>query len=194
MVVQRRLDGSYSTNSASPEPNYARIAGRGRLQTRRPGRPPERQWGVGCPACIETVILRQSHLRRVMARASASVVADRSWGQTPTSRCGHSKGPGQFASYDRGRPHPALKASTPTEAYNKGMLLETLAKPQHPSHAPLPAQREHEDVLNGTLAARPIIWNTPYLCRLPVQQTGTTSQGRVGGGSGDTKKLAPVTR
>ena len=37
--------------------------------------------GVGCPACIETVITWQFHLRRVMARGSASVVADRAWGK-----------------------------------------------------------------------------------------------------------------
>ena len=79
MVVQRRLDGSCSTNNVSPEATYARMAGRGHLQNRRPDRPPEYQSGVGCPACIETVVTRQFHLRRVMARSRAWVVTDRSW-------------------------------------------------------------------------------------------------------------------
>ena len=42
LAVRTRLDGSYSTNSASPEANYAWIAGRGHLQTRRIGGPPDR--------------------------------------------------------------------------------------------------------------------------------------------------------
>ena len=52
--------------------------------------------------------------------------------------------------YNTERPHSALDGSTPTEAYDKGMLLERQAEP-YPSPAPLPAQPE--DVLNGTLAA-----------------------------------------
>ena len=57
-----------------------------------------------------------------------------------------------IAFYNTERPHSALADSTPTEAYDKGMLLQRQAEP-HPSPAPLPAQPEHEDVLNRTLAA-----------------------------------------
>ena len=57
-----------------------------------------------------------------------------------------------IAFYNTDRPHSALADSTPTEAYDKGMLLESHAEP-HPSPAALPAQPEHENVLNGTLAA-----------------------------------------
>ena len=44
-----------------------------------------------------------------------------------------------FAFYDRGRPHSALAGSTPAEAYENRMLLESQAEP-HSSPAPLPAQ------------------------------------------------------
>ena len=57
-----------------------------------------------------------------------------------------------IAFYNTETPHSALADSTPTEAYDKGPLLERQAEP-HPSPAPLPAQPEHEDVLNRTLAA-----------------------------------------
>ena len=57
-----------------------------------------------------------------------------------------------IAFYNTERPHSALADSTPTEAYDKGMLLERQAKPP-PSPAPLPAQPDQEDVLNRTLAA-----------------------------------------
>ena len=56
------------------------------------------------------------------------------------------------AFYNTERPHSALADSTPTEAYDKGMLLERQAEP-HPSPAHLPPQPEHEDVLNRTRAA-----------------------------------------
>ena len=54
--------------------------------------------------------------------------------------------------YNTQRPHSALDGSTPTEAYQKGLLVERQTEP-HRAPAPLPAQREHENVLNGTLAA-----------------------------------------
>ena len=57
-----------------------------------------------------------------------------------------------IALYNTEKPHSALADTTPTEAYDKGMLLETQAEP-HPSPAPLPAQLKHEDVLNRTLAS-----------------------------------------
>ncbi len=52
-----------------------------------------------------------------------------------------------MAFYNTQRPHSALAGSTPAEAYERGMLLEMLAKP------PLPAQPEQENVSNRTLAA-----------------------------------------
>ena len=54
--------------------------------------------------------------------------------------------------YNTQRPHSALADSTPVEAYQKGMLMEMQAEPRR-SPAPLPAQPDHEDVLNSTLAA-----------------------------------------
>ena len=57
-----------------------------------------------------------------------------------------------MAFYNTEKPHSALADSIPTEADDRGMLLERQAEP-HPSPAPPSAQPEHEDVLNGTLAA-----------------------------------------
>ena len=57
-----------------------------------------------------------------------------------------------FAFYDRGRPHSALAGSTPAKAYENGILAEMHAE-RCGSPTSLPAQREHENVLNGTLAA-----------------------------------------
>ena len=58
-----------------------------------------------------------------------------------------------IAFYNTARPHSTLADSTPTEAYDNGMLLERQAEP-HPSPAPLPAQPEHEDLLNRSLRTR----------------------------------------
>ncbi len=54
--------------------------------------------------------------------------------------------------YNTQRPHSALDGSTPAETYDEGMLMEIQAEP-HRSPAPLLAQPEHENVLNGTPAA-----------------------------------------
>ena len=54
------------------------------------------------------------------------------------------------AFYNNQRPHSPLAGSTPAEAYERG--LQRQAGPHNPP-APLPVPSEHEDVLNGTLAA-----------------------------------------
>ena len=54
------------------------------------------------------------------------------------------------AFYNNQRPHSALAGSTPAEAYERG--LQRQAGPHTPP-APLPVPSEHEDVINGTLAA-----------------------------------------
>ena len=57
-----------------------------------------------------------------------------------------------FEFYDQDRPHSALGGATPAEAYEKGMLTQTLAQPRT-SPAPLLALPEQQDVVNRTLAA-----------------------------------------
>ena len=52
--------------------------------------------------------------------------------------------------YNTQRPHSALAGSTPAEAYERG--LKRQAGPHTPP-APLSVPSEHEDVINGTLAA-----------------------------------------
>ncbi len=52
--------------------------------------------------------------------------------------------------YDTQRPHPALAGSTPAEAYEPGLQRQ---RGPHTPPAPLPVPSEHEDVINGTLAA-----------------------------------------
>ena len=54
--------------------------------------------------------------------------------------------------YNTQRPHSALDGSTPAEAYEKGMLMEMQAEARRPP-APLPAQPQHENVLDRPLAA-----------------------------------------
>ena len=80
----------------------------------------------------------------------------------------------RFDFYDRTRPHSTLAGSTPAEAYEKGMLPEMQAKRRR-SPAPPPAQPEGQDALNRTWRHDRCLRNTPYFCRPPVQQSGTTS-------------------
>ena len=54
------------------------------------------------------------------------------------------------AFYNTQRPHSALAGSTPAEAYERGLQRQAGS---HTPPAPLPVPSEHEDVINGTLAA-----------------------------------------
>ena len=62
--------------------------------------------------------------------------------------------------YNTQGPHSAFADSTPPEAYEKGLLLKMQAEPQHAPKA-VPAPLEQDDVLDRTLAAWPMTWNTP---------------------------------
>ena len=53
--------------------------------------------------------------------------------------------------YNTQMPHSAPDRSTPTDAYQKGLLMEIQAEP--PACPSLPVQPERVDMLNGSLAA-----------------------------------------